>query len=95
MPAYVIAQIEVTDVEQFRKYLQENPRTIALYGGRYVVRGGEIVTLEGAAPANRLVVIEFPSLEKAKEWYNSPEYQKVKVLRDGAAHGSIIAVQGC
>jgi uncharacterized protein (DUF1330 family) len=86
MAAYVIVQAEVTDWERFREYLKESPRSIAKYGGRYVARGGEMA---------RVVLIEFPSLQKATDWYHSDEYQQIKRLRAGAAIGSLIAIEGC
>lgn len=95
MAAYVIVQVKVTDRERFREYLKETPRTITRYGGRYIARAGETAVLEGDVPPRRIVLIEFPSLEKAKAWYNSPEYREIKVLREGAATGSIVAIEGC
>lgn len=95
MSAYILARVDVTDPEQFKKYLQETPKTIALYGGKYIARGGEVVALEGVEESRRIVLIEFPSLDKASEWYCSAEYQKAKILREGAAIGSIIAIEGC
>ena len=95
MAAYVIVQVRVTDWDKFKKYLNETPRVMAQYGGRYVARGGEMVMLEGGEQTQRVVLIEFPSLQKAKEWYHSKEYQQIKVLRAGAANGSLIAIEGC
>ena len=95
MAAYVVAQIEVNDWDKFQKYLNENPRVIAQYSGRYIARGGETAIFEGPERINRVVLIEFPSLEKAKEWYYSKEYQQIKTLRTEAASGSIIAIEGC
>ncbi len=95
MAAYVIVQVKVTDWERFKEYLKETPRTIARYGGRYVARGGDTVVLEGEEQAKRIVLIEFPSLQKAKQWYFSEEYQQIKVLREGTAVGSLIAIEGC
>ena len=95
MAAYVIVQVEVTDGERFGGYLQETPRVITLYGGRYVARGGETVILEGKAQSKRVVLIEFPSLRQAEEWYHSAEYEQIKPLRAGAATASIVAVDGC
>jgi uncharacterized protein (DUF1330 family) len=95
MAAYVIVQAEVTDWERFKEYLKESPGVIAKFGGRYVARGGETIMLEGGDGAKRIVIIEFPSLEKAREWYDSEEYQRVKSLRQGAATGSIAAIDGC
>jgi uncharacterized protein (DUF1330 family) len=93
--AYVIAQVEVTDWDKFKEYLKETPRVIAQYGGRYIARGGETVMLEGDDQPERIVLIEFPSLQKAKEWYHSKEYQQIKSLRKGASTGSLIAIDGC
>ena len=95
MPAYVIVQVEVTDWEKFQDYLKESPGVIAAHGGRYRARGGETVVLEGEDQGKRIVLIEFPSLRKAQDWYNSPEYREVKQLREGAATGLLIAVEGC
>ena len=94
MAAYVIVQAEVTDWEKFKGYLEKTPCTIAKFGGRYVARGGETVILEGEENSKRIVLIEFPSLQKARDWYNSEEYQQIKALRAGAATGSLIAVEG-
>jgi uncharacterized protein (DUF1330 family) len=95
MAAYVIVQAEVIDWDRFKEYLKESPGVIAKYGGRYIARGGETIMLEGGDESKRAVIIEFPSLQKAKEWYDSKEYQRVKSLRQGAATGSILAIDGC
>jgi uncharacterized protein (DUF1330 family) len=94
MPAYVIGQMEIHDPEQYSRYTSAVPETIEAHGGRFVVRGGEIAPLEGDWTPPRLVVIEFADLAAAKRWYESPEYQEVKQLREGAATLSIVAVQG-
>jgi uncharacterized protein (DUF1330 family) len=93
--AYVIVQAEVTDWDKFKEYLKETPQVIAQYGGKYIARGGEMVLLEGIDQNIRVVVIEFPSLQRAKEWYHSEEYQRIKSLRKGATTGSLIALDGC
>ncbi|MBN2321020.1 MAG: DUF1330 domain-containing protein [Acidobacteria bacterium] len=95
MAGYVIVQAEIIDIERFRKYLAESPGTIAKFGGKYLARAGKTIVFEGEQSDKRLVIIEFPSLEKAKEWYHSEEYTKVKALRKGAATGSLIAIEGC
>ena len=94
MPAYVIARVEVTDWDKYNEYLKVGPGTIVKYGGRFVARGGEMATLEGPEETRRLVILEFPSLAKAKAWYNSKEYQNAKKLRAGASIGSLIAIDG-
>ena len=95
MSAYVIVQAEVTNWERFKEYLKEAPHTIEKYGGRYAARGGEMEVLEGKTLGDRIVLIEFPSLQKAKQWYNSEEYGKVKPLRAGAAIGHLTVIEGC
>ncbi|MBF0529780.1 MAG: DUF1330 domain-containing protein [Deltaproteobacteria bacterium] len=95
MAAYLIVQAKVTDWEKFSEYLKHVPGVIARYQGHYLARGGEIITLEGEEEALRVVLIEFPSLAKAKEWYNSDEYLQIKMLRTGATSASLIAVEGC
>ena len=94
MPAYLIARIEVTDWERYRHYTAATPEVIARFGGRFIVRGGPVTVLEGEAEPRRLVVIEFPSLERARQFYHSPEYSRVKALRAGAALGQVLAVDG-
>jgi len=94
MPAYIIARVEVTDWNQYRDYTSDTPAATARYNGKFIVRGTEILTLEGEPETRRLVVIEFPSLEQAKAFYNSPEYGEAKKLRAGAAIGQFIAVEG-
>jgi len=91
---YLIARIEVKDWERYRKYTQTTPEVIARFGGKFIVRGGDVVTLEGEPETRRLVLIEFPSVEKAQEFYHSPEYQRIKELRNGAAIGQFLAVDG-
>jgi uncharacterized protein (DUF1330 family) len=95
MAGYVIIRAEIIDKERFLKYLDVSPETIAKYGGKYIARGGKMSIFEGIEDDARIVIIEFPSLEKANEWYYSEDFQKIRKLRDGSAIGSIIAVEGC
>lgn len=94
MSAYVIAKIQVTDWERYKEYVKATPGVIAKFGGRFIARGGETVALEGPEETRRVVLIEFPSMENAKAFYASAEYQSVMVLRSGAAEVQLIAVQG-
>ena len=71
MPAYVIADIEITDAAGYEEYRRRVPATVAQYGGRYLVRGGAAETLEGDWQPRRLVVLEFPSIAQARRWYDS------------------------
>lgn len=94
MPAYLLARIRVTDPKRFAQYRAAAPAAIAKHGGRYVVRGGEGVALEGAHDGRRLVVVEFPSLEAAQRFWDSPEYAQAKALRAGAAEFEVLLVPG-
>ena len=94
MSAYLLGRVEITDQDRYKEYMKKTPGVIEKYGGKFIVRGGEVVTLEGAAETRRLVLIEFPSSEKAKEFYYSEEYQDAKKLRAGAAVGQFLAIDG-
>jgi uncharacterized protein (DUF1330 family) len=94
MAAYVSARIKVTDWDQYNEYIKVTPGIIAKYDGRFIVRGGETVTLEGPEEKWRIVVVEFPDLAKAKEFYYSPEYTDAKEIREGAALAQFVAVSG-
>jgi len=95
MACYVLVQAEITDVEKFKSYIAESPAIISKFGGKYLARAGTTVQFEGEKDNKRIVIIEFPSMEKAVKWYHSDEYRKVRKLRDGAAKGSLIAIEGC
>ncbi len=92
--AYVIGQFDIHDPEAYVDYRSQTPATIEKYGGRFLVRAGRLETLEGEAPLPRVVVIEFPSFEQAKAWYESDEYQKLIPIRQAAASGKSFLVEG-
>jgi uncharacterized protein (DUF1330 family) len=94
MPAYFIAEIDVTDPAGFEEYRQLVPATVQQYGGRFLVRGGDVEALEGDWQPKRVVVTEFPSLEQARRWYNSEEYREAKALRFKTARSKVILVEG-
>jgi uncharacterized protein (DUF1330 family) len=85
LAAYVIAGNNVTDAEVMREYAKLVPATLEPFGGRFVVRGGQIEVVEGAWTTSRLVVIEFPSLDHARDWYRSDAYQAIIQMRFDAA----------
>ncbi len=95
MPAYLIARVEVTDWSRYQEYTKATPGAIARFGGKFIVRGGKVETFEGPPETRRVVIIEFPSLDQAKAFYHSPEYAQAKKLREGAAIGQFLAVDGC
>jgi uncharacterized protein (DUF1330 family) len=94
MPAYVIVETDITDPERYEQYKAASPAAIAAGGGRFLVRGGELVVLEGDWQPSRLVLLEFEDLAAAKRWYASEVYQEAKKLREGAARLRLVAVQG-
>jgi uncharacterized protein (DUF1330 family) len=94
MPAYFIAHVHITDKEQYKQYTKLVPDIIAAYQGKFLARTEESITLEGKEERRRVVIIEFPTAEKAKEFYNSQNYQEAKKLRKDAAVGEIIVVEG-
>ena len=94
MPAYFIVDNEVTDPAGFEEYRKQVPATVARYGGKFLVRGGQVQTLEGDWKPERMVVTEFPNIEQARRWYDSEEYRALKVLRLHAARGSVVLVEG-
>ena len=94
MPAYILVEIEIHDKYQYEEYKKMTPATLLAYGGRFIVRGGESWLLEGDSQPNRIVVLEFPSMEKAKQWWASEEYAPAKALRHRIATTRMIAVQG-
>jgi uncharacterized protein (DUF1330 family) len=94
MAGYIIAELEVTDPEKFEEYRKLVPETIAAYGGKYVVRGGTLETLEGEWNPKRLVILEFESCERAKAWLNSEEYAPARKMRWESANTNVIVVEG-
>lgn len=83
-PGYVIAEIEVTDPATLQKYGEKAPQILASFNGHYVVRGGKTVALEGEAPKGYVVVIGFESLDKARAWYDSPDYAAIRPFRQSS-----------
>ena len=94
MKAYVIANIDVQDPARYADYIKLTPGTIAPFGGRFIARGGRSERLEGDTPANRLVILEFPSYDQAKAWYDSDGYRVAMAIRQSASTGSLILVEG-
>jgi len=94
MAAYVIAEVNVTDPKLYDDYKKLVPATVEKYGGRFAVRGGAVDSKEGGWAPARLVVLEFPSMEKARAWYDSPEYAPALALRLKAAKARLILVEG-
>ncbi|MGH6900238.1 MAG: DUF1330 domain-containing protein [Geminicoccaceae bacterium] len=94
MTAYLVAQVRVHDQETYQRYREAVPPLVDRFGGRFRARGGELEVLEGAWPLPRLVIIEFQSRAAARLFYDSPEYQEILPLRQGASEGNVVLVEG-
>jgi uncharacterized protein (DUF1330 family) len=94
MAAYLVAQVRIHDPEAYERYRDAVPSLVERFGGRFRARGGKLEVLEGEWPLPRLVIIEFASRDAARRFYDSPEYQKILPLRQGASEGNVVIVEG-
>jgi uncharacterized protein (DUF1330 family) len=94
LPAYIIAEVDVHDPVPYEEYRKLIGPTLAKYGGKFIVRGGKIDVLEGGWSPKRLVVLEFDSAARAREWYDSEEYRIPKQIRMKASKGNLVLVDG-
>jgi uncharacterized protein (DUF1330 family) len=94
MAAYVIVDVEVKDPVRYEEYRKLAGKAVEAFGGRFLVRGGRVRTLEGTWDPGRVVVLEFPTAERAREWWNSPEYRPARALRQETASTQMILVEG-
>ena len=94
MPAYFIVDLEVVDQTGFEEYSKQVGDMVTRYGGRFIVRGGQMQVLEGTWQPKRVVVTEFPSVEQARRWYDSEEYRGPKAIRMKTARTNVILVEG-
>ena len=94
MSAYFIVDIDIHDAAGLEEYRKQVPATITKYGGRFIVRGGKFEQLEGEWQPKRLVLLEFPSVEQARRWYDSEEYRPLKAMRLKASSSNLILVEG-
>jgi uncharacterized protein (DUF1330 family) len=92
--AYIIADVTVTDPATMEEYRKHVPATLTAFGGRFIVRGGAHQTLEGDWKPNRLVILEFPTLEQARRWYDSEQYREPKAMRLRASRTNLVMVDG-
>ena len=94
MAAYVVVEIAINDPATYERYKTLAPPSIGLYGGRYLVRGGTMQTLEGDWHPERFVILEFPSADAARKWWRSPEYAEAKSLRQSCARTQMLLIEG-
>jgi uncharacterized protein (DUF1330 family) len=93
-PGYVIAEVEITDPTTLQKYGEKAPQIVASFNGHYVVRGGDVQALEGEPPKGYIVVIGFDSVQKAREWYDSPAYAAIRPFRQSSTKSRLFIVEG-
>ncbi|PZX56867.1 uncharacterized protein (DUF1330 family) [Algoriphagus ratkowskyi] len=93
MPAFVIIEVDITDQEKYNAYKELTPATVSAYGGKFVLRGNPVKILEGDWNHERLVMLQFPSKEKAEAWYNSDGYQHAKSIRKDAAKANFLMIE--
>lgn len=94
MTAYIVARVDVKDPTMLMKYQAAVPPIVEKYGGKFIARGGSVITLEGPTESRRMVLIEFPDLTAATTFFNSPEYTETRKLRDGVAIAEFVAIDG-
>ncbi len=94
MPAYAIVKATITDAERFKDYVAGTPALLEKYGARFLVRGGDVVTLEGEQENRRVVVIEYPSKQVALEFYHSEEYADLLKIMQESGTRDFIVVDG-
>ena len=94
MAAYVIVDIHITDPKMYETYKGPAAESVAAFGGRYLARGGAVQVLEGSWKPERAVILEFPSVQRAREWWNSGLYAPIKAVRHAAATTSMVLVEG-
>jgi len=94
MPAYVIVNVDTKRPQEYEQYKDMAEKTVAQYGGRYLARGGRMQVLEGSWEPTRIVVLEFPSYQKAHEWWHSAEYAPAKELRQRLSTTDLLIIEG-
>ncbi|NTS40512.1 DUF1330 domain-containing protein [Flavisolibacter sp. BT320] len=94
MPAYIIVDVSIHNPEEYEAYKKLTPASLLPYEGKFIVRGGETISLEGDWNPERIVVLQFPTKEKAQAWWSSPEYTPAKDIRQRNAHTKMILVEG-
>lgn len=94
MAAYIVVEVEIKNPIEYEGYKKLSGPSVEAFGGKFIVRGGKTESLEGDWNPERFVIIEFPSVERAKEWWNSELYSKAKVIRYKNAESKMLVVEG-
>jgi len=94
MPAYVISMMSISDAETYRKYTDRTPAIVKKYGGKFLARGGDVLTVEGEEYKDRMVILEFPSRQHILDWFADPEYQEAMEFRHASSQARILVMDG-
>lgn len=94
MKAYIVVDVDIHDPVAYEDYKKLTPASLQPFGGRFIARGGAVTTLEGDRKPGRIVILEFPSPDAARNWWNSPEYAPAKTLRQSVATTQMLLVEG-
>ncbi len=94
MSAYMIVEVKINDSAKYEDYKKLTPTSLEPFGGKFIVRGSKAELIEGEEQPNRIVVLEFENVERAKAWWNSPLYNEAKKIRQAAAKTRMILVEG-
>jgi uncharacterized protein (DUF1330 family) len=94
MSAYVVVQVDIKDPVRYADYKEMVPASLEKYGGKFLVRGGKTHTMEGGWAPKRFVLVEFPTVEQAKAWWDSPEYRAARDLRQATSDSQLIIAEG-
>ena len=94
MPAYVVSMMRIHDPETYRKYTNKTPAIVQKYGGKFLARGGDVLTVEGEPYNDRMVILEFPDRQAILDWFADPEYQEAKIFRHASSKARILVIDG-
>ncbi len=94
MKAYIVVDVTIHNPSEYDEYRKLTPASLESFGGKFIVRGGHTETIEGTWQPQRFVIVEFPSAQNAREWYNSESYQNAKIIRQRTAHTQMILAEG-
>ncbi len=94
MSAYFIANVKITNAEEYQRYAAQTPAVIAQYGGRFLVRGGNVEFAEGAWGPDKWIILEFPNMDALRRWYDSGDYQRIIGIRKRSTQTNAVAVTG-
>jgi len=94
MPSYVVSMMSISDAKTYRKYTDRTPPIVKKYGGKFLARGGDILTVEGEEYKDRMVILEFPSRQAILDWYADPDYEEARAFRHASSDARIFVIDG-